>query len=138
MAIGAALRGGPIIAAAMEAARTDEFWRGLSRVTEFRAAQSAPRAVAQALGNTSAGPESVPAALYAATAHGTFEEALTFAVSCGGDTDTIAAMAGAVSGAHLGADDIPARWLDALEDGHRGRRHVEELAERLHRRGATG
>ena len=89
-------------------------------------------------GTPSAAPQSVPAAVYAATAHGTFEEAVTFAVACGGDTDTIAAMAGAVSGAHLGADVIPARWLDALEGGHRGRRHVEELAERLHTRGATG
>jgi poly(ADP-ribose) glycohydrolase ARH3 len=137
VAIGAALRGGAIIAAAMEAARTDELWRALNRVAEFRATPPAPREVAEALGNTSAGPQSVPAALYAATAHGAFEEAVTFAVACGGDTDTIAAMAGAVSGAQLGADAIPARWLDALEDGHRGRRHVEELAERLHTRGAT-
>jgi poly(ADP-ribose) glycohydrolase ARH3 len=136
-AIGAALRGDDILATAVKAARTDALLEPLRRVTALRARQSPPREVAHSLGNTSAGPESVPAALYAATAHGTLEAALTFAVACGGDTDTIAAMAGAVSGAQWGAGALPARWLDALEDGHRGRRHVAELAEHLHRQCAT-
>jgi ADP-ribosylglycohydrolase len=40
-------------------------------------------------------------------------------------------MAGAIAGARDGADAIPARWLDALEDGEKGRSYVERLAERL-------
>ena len=51
---------------------------------------------------------------------------------CGGNTDTIAALAGAITGARAGATRaIPARWLDVLEDGPKGRSHVERLAEQL-------
>ena len=71
-------------------------------------------------------------ALYAATQGQDFEQAVSFAVACGGDVDTIGAMTGAVAGARLGAGAIPVRWLKALEDGERGRTHVERLAERLH------
>jgi ADP-ribosylglycohydrolase len=82
------------------------------------------------LGSTIQAHESVPAALLAASAP-SFEEALTFAVRCGGDTDTVAAMAGAVAGARFGTEAIPARWLDALEDGEKGRAHVQRLAASL-------
>jgi len=87
--------------------------------------------VAAALGNGSTGHESVPAAIYAAAAHAHFEDAVGFAVRCGGDTDTIGAMAGAIAGARDGETAIPAHWLDALEDGEKGRSHVERLAEQL-------
>jgi ADP-ribosylglycohydrolase len=40
-------------------------------------------------------------------------------------------MTGAIAGARGGAGSIPARWLAALEDGDRGRSHVEQLATRL-------
>jgi len=36
-------------------------------------------------------------------------------VSLGGDTDTIASMAGAVAGACYGVDCIPADWISACE-----------------------
>jgi ADP-ribosylglycohydrolase len=63
--------------------------------------------------------------------HGAFEEIVSFAVRCGGDSDTIGAMAGAIAGARHGASAIPARWLDALEEGGKGKTYVGELAERL-------
>jgi len=40
-------------------------------------------------------------------------------------------MAGAITGARTGASAIPSRWLDALEDGDKGRSYVERLAEQL-------
>jgi hypothetical protein len=40
-----------------------------------------------------------------------FEEALVKTVGCGGDTDTNAAIAGALIGSTLGRDAIPARWI---------------------------
>jgi poly(ADP-ribose) glycohydrolase ARH3 len=73
----------------------------------------------------------VCAAIYAALAHPAFEPAVRFAVRLGGDTDTIAAMTGAISAARRGARSIPARWLTALEDRDRGRTHVEKLGTRL-------
>jgi poly(ADP-ribose) glycohydrolase ARH3 len=39
-----------------------------------------------------------------------FSDAVKAAISLGGDTDTIAAMTGALAGAHLGAEAIPAAW----------------------------
>ena len=90
-----------------------------------------PESLAAVLGNGSAGHESVPVAVYTAAANGSFDEAVNFGVRCGGDSDTIGAMAGAIAGASHGADATPARWRDALEDGEKGRSHVERLAERL-------
>jgi hypothetical protein len=52
------------------------------------------------------------AALCLALAHDRFETALRFAVRLGGDTDTVAAMAGAVAGARDGYHAIPAGWVE--------------------------
>jgi hypothetical protein len=46
----------------------------------------------------------------------------------GGDTDTVAAIAGAICGANLGADGIPAEWIDRLADWPRTVRWMDELA----------
>uniref|UniRef100_A0A1I8FBP4 ADP-ribosylhydrolase ARH3 n=1 Tax=Macrostomum lignano TaxID=282301 RepID=A0A1I8FBP4_9PLAT len=55
-------------------------------------------------------------------------DCLTFAVSLGGDTDTIASMAGAIVGAALGADALPASLMLACEASDA----VDSLATRLH------
>ncbi|MEU9077868.1 ADP-ribosylglycohydrolase family protein [Kitasatospora sp. NPDC048538] len=43
-----------------------------------------------------------------------FEEALRAAVDLGGDTDTVAAVTGALAGARYGLAAIPARWTEPL------------------------
>jgi poly(ADP-ribose) glycohydrolase ARH3 len=60
-----------------------------------------------------------------------YTQTIGHAILLGGDTDTIAAMAGAVSGAYLGASAIPADLLASLEDGHQGRSYIDDLATRL-------
>jgi len=45
----------------------------------------------------------------------TFEEGLVSVVSCGGDTDTNGAVAGALLGAKYGKSRIPDRWLKPLK-----------------------
>ena len=45
-----------------------------------------------------------------------FEEGLRHVVGLGGDTDTNAAVAGALLGAAHGVDAIPTAWLDALAE----------------------
>jgi poly(ADP-ribose) glycohydrolase ARH3 len=88
--------------------------------------------VALHLGNDISAPLSVPAALYSFLAHPrSFAEAVRFAVTLGGDTDTIGAMCGAIAGAYHGASAIPPNWLDALENGHKGRDYVRQLARDL-------
>ena len=37
------------------------------------------------------------------------------AVYCGGDTDTVGAVKGAVAGARFGRDGLPERWLDEID-----------------------
>ena len=127
-AIAAALRDEDVLRAARAAACTPELTSSLRDVEELLAAPRRPREVHKQLGSSSDACQSVCAAIYSATAHRTFEAAATFAVRLGGDTDTIAAMTGAITGACCGAASIPVRWLDALEDGDRGRSHIESLA----------
>lgn len=50
------------------------------------------------------------------------------AIGQGNDTDTLAAMAGALSGARLGIEGLPAHLIEKLEDDRKGRRYLEELA----------
>ena len=84
------------------------------------------------LGNDSSAPNSVPTAIYSFISHShDFEDSVSYAVSLGGDTDTIGAMTGAISGAYHGKSGIPQRWLNVLENGERGRGYIEMLAEKL-------
>jgi poly(ADP-ribose) glycohydrolase ARH3 len=87
------------------------------------------RDVVAALGSGVAAIESVPAAL------AVFLEdpadpvgVLRRAVALGGDTDTVAAMAGALVGAHLGAAAFPAALVDRLEARARIERTAQQLA----------
>jgi poly(ADP-ribose) glycohydrolase ARH3 len=130
-AIGAALRGEPILDAARRAAGTGEMGDALRSVVELVGNPREPGEIQARLGSSSDAGKSVPAAVYAALALPTFEEAVRFAVRLGGDTDTVAAMTGAIAGARHGVSSIPSRWLEALEDGDRGRSFVNELAARL-------
>jgi poly(ADP-ribose) glycohydrolase ARH3 len=63
-----------------------------------------------------------------------YEDVVSRAIGLGDDTDTLAAMAGALCGARLGLTGIPARLIAGLEDGLLGRSHIERLAAGLHNR----
>jgi len=127
-AIAAALRDDDILAAARSAATRPELRGQLDRAAALLGSEVSPAAAGALLGNSAIAHESVPTAIFAAASHTGFEEAVSFAVRCGGDTDTLGAMTGALAGAACGGASIPARWLDALENGPRGRRYVEWLA----------
>ena len=73
----------------------------------------------------------VPAALAAFMLTEGFEEAVITAVNCGGDTDTLGAMTGALAGAFYGAGTIPERLTAGLSNDERGRDRVIALGERL-------
>ncbi|HEX5269927.1 MAG TPA: ADP-ribosylglycohydrolase family protein [Gemmataceae bacterium] len=108
--------------------QSDEY-RG--RLERAAAAQS-PEDVAR-LGNGIKAPESVPTAIALfASAPESYTEVVGRAILLGGDTDTIAAMAGALSGAYLGVEAIPAALLHRLEDDVKGRTYIAALAEQLH------
>jgi len=70
--------------------------------------------------------ETVPAAFYCFLKFGP-QEALIMAASSGGDTDTIASIAGSLFGAALGPSWILESWLAALE----GKERIENAASAL-------
>jgi len=57
----------------------------------------------------------VQAGLYHGLTASTAEDAIISAVMMGGDTDTLAAVTGAVAGARFGASALPTRWQTALD-----------------------
>ena len=57
-----------------------------------------------------------------------FQKTIVYAISLGGDTDTIATMAGAIAGAHYGITGIPHDWMDVCE----GIRHACLQADQLY------
>lgn len=59
------------------------------------------------------------AALWCLDTDDGLEDALTRIVKAGGDTDTNAAVAGAVLGARFGASAIPQRWLECIPERER-------------------
>jgi len=85
-----------------------------------------PEALAE-IGTSPMVVETVPAAFYC---HLKFEpeEALIAAASSGGDTDSIASIAGALAGASQGSDWIPKRWLACLEERGRIEQAAKDLA----------
>jgi poly(ADP-ribose) glycohydrolase ARH3 len=70
-----------------------------------------------------------------ATAPGDFESAVGLAIGLGDDTDTVAAMTGALVGAFAGSAAIPPGLLEKLEDGPaKGRTYIISLAAKLFER----
>jgi poly(ADP-ribose) glycohydrolase ARH3 len=60
-----------------------------------------------------------------------YSETVGNAILLGGDTDAIAAMAGAISGAYLGVQAIPGHLLANLEDRKQGKTYIQQLAKNL-------
>jgi len=74
----------------------------------------------------------VPVAIYAFLRHpDDYRAAIESVIRCGGDTDTVAAITGALVGARVGKAGIPTEWLDRWCDWPRSVRYMEKLGERL-------
>ena len=119
-----------LIEAVRATAPAPEFQERLDRVAGL--STDAPAQLAgETLGNSVSAVDAVPASLWAFVANPqSYSDTVTAAILMGGDTDTIAAMAGALCGAHLGATAIPAPWRDRVESADR----LVDLADQLHRR----
>ena len=93
--------------------------------------------MASELGNDVTAVASVPTALYCALSvlenprHDKTEKleaTLKLAITMGGDTDTIASMACAITGAHLGLETIPGYLYTSCEDYQQ----ILDLAEQMY------
>ena len=86
------------------------------------------RKVVAVLGNGIEALNSVPTAIYCFLKQPkSYRDSMIYTISLGGDTDTIASMAGAISGAYLGIEAIPQEWGLKLEN----KAYIEDLAEKL-------
>ncbi|RXG55060.1 Poly(ADP-ribose) glycohydrolase ARH3 [Armadillidium vulgare] len=93
--------------------------------------------VVDSLGNEISAPGSVPTAIYvflraqkqieAVETDNPFQRTIHYAVSLGGDTDTIAAMAGNIAGAFYGVEKIPEGFMHHCE----GVEEMNKLAKEL-------
>jgi len=111
--------------------RTNEIRKKMELLEELLSENVAPPLAAKQLGQSVAVQESMPFAIYSfVRCPRSFEDCLDCAIMHGGDRDTLGAMAGAISGAYLGVEAIPSRWLRKLEN----RQTIEELALQLVRK----
>ncbi|EPQ09198.1 Poly(ADP-ribose) glycohydrolase ARH3 [Myotis brandtii] len=93
-----------------------------------------------AIGNGIAAFESVPTAIYCflrcmepdpeiPSTFNSLQRTLIYSISLGGDTDTIATMAGAIAGAYYGMEQVTESWQQSCE----GYEETDILAQSLHR-----
>lgn len=74
----------------------------------------------------------VPIAVYAWFQHdGDYRPTLTAVLNCGGDTDTVGAIAGALAGATVGESGIPEEWKAGVTDWPCSLTWLRALADRL-------
>lgn len=99
----------------------------IQSVLEFGARGGEVLGAVRARGTGVAARESVPAAVAAVLAGDDLTSTLVAAIELGGDTDTIATMAGALAGALYGEASLPSRLVDRLE----ARDEIGELATAL-------
>lgn len=84
-------------------------------------------------------PNTVAVALYAWLKHrGDFAQMITQVIRCGGDTDTVAAIAGGISGSEVGESGIPDQWLKNLRDCPRSVGYIRAVAKALSQRWGGG
>jgi len=101
---------------------------GLSECARLFEAGEPPLTALPALSLGGAAFETVPTAFYCfLRSPDSVQEMLVSSIVAGGDTDTRAAIAGAIGGAYSGRANIPARWLQELPH-HAG---IEGVAETL-------
>lgn len=133
VAVALALRGGEFDRRAFyqqlsRYAKTEEFQWQLSVASRLKRTESVG-----GFGNSLEAHRSVMTsiAIFAA-APDDYSGVVSRAIGQGNDTDTLAAMAGALSGARLGIEGLPVHLIEKLEDECKGRRYLEELAGKLY------
>lgn len=114
-------------------ARTERLRRQLDAVGRLHPGSTASDIIAQ-VGNGVSAAESVPAAVACFLAYpDSFPAAVHFAVTIGGDTDTIASMTGAIAGARHGRHAIPLEWQERTDAAAQAAHVAAALAERFAR-----
>ena len=110
-----------------EFTRDEQYRTALDLIGRLLERETAKEEILTYLGNSGEALHSVPTAIYSFLSHHDFQGAVTYAVSLGGDADTIGAMTGAIAGACYGIEGVPAIWKLSVEN----RERIEHLGRRL-------
>lgn len=109
---------------------TGPFARALATIGDGLEDGASCAEMASVLGTGVAAHESVPMAIYCFLRHpDSYQRVVHEAIFAGGDTDTIACMAGAISGAFLGVSAIPRNWTTAVREERYCIGEIERLAD---------
>jgi ADP-ribosylglycohydrolase len=104
-----------------------EFDRAISKVEKCLSWRDEEKALTY-LGQGWVGEEAVALALYCFLRNPeSYEKVIIRGANTNGDSDSIACIAGSISGAHLGIDAIPTAWVRKVEETE----YLGSLAERL-------
>jgi ADP-ribosylglycohydrolase len=124
--------------------KPDEEWHGLiEKITSAHGERLSVSDFAASLGLSDGvsgyAYHTIPVATYAWYQHfGDYEATVSAVLACGGDTDTTAAIAGALAGAVVGDTGIPSDWLRGLCDWPRSRALLGSVGKQLAECSATG
>lgn len=123
--------------------RDAEWNKIVERIVEAWHSQKSVQDFADSLGQTKGvsgyAYHSVPVALYAWLRHpGDYRQALEAALNCGGDTDTVGAITGALVGLESGVENIPEGWWRKIWEPTCSVNFLRALATRLHEQKSTG
>jgi poly(ADP-ribose) glycohydrolase ARH3 len=114
---------------------TGPFDRALDEIGRGLASGSSCAEMADTLGTGVTAQEAVPMALYCFLRHpASYADVIHNAIFIGGDTDTIASMAGAISGAFLGAEAIPPHWAASIREDRYDAAAIRAVADALYAR----
>ena len=117
---------------------TSIYSKALTEISKGLSQRVPPGKIVQILGNGIKAQEAVPMAIYCCLAHpDSYEKAVEAAIFLGGDTDTIASMTGAISGAALGESHVPERWLQRVTEPTHTPDKVRQIASELYRSAQT-
>lgn len=95
-------------------------------VTEFACAMGQTNGISGYIYHTA------PAAIYSFMRHyGDYKAAVTEILNCGGDTDTTAAITGALAGAAVGESGIEQQWINGIAEWPRSLSVMRKAASRL-------
>lgn len=121
-----------LLAAAQGVVDDASLLEGIAAAQRLAQAGAPTEDAARALGTTGFVLHTVPFAAYVFARWGAdARRAIEEAANAGGDTDTIAAIVGALVGARHGLSGLPQDLVEHLEDGPLGRTHLKALAHAL-------
>ncbi len=125
-----------VLAELKQLVQSDEMKARYEGMEEMLSEQASVSEFAQRIGDgkrvTGFAPDTVAVAIYAWLRHRfDFRRVITEVIRCGGDTDTVAAVAGGIAGAELEVSQFPEQWLDGLSDFPYTQTYMEKMVEAL-------